>query len=167
MKSLILDYVLYNLWANRRICSLLEKAGEAVADKEQSSSFPTLRKTLMHIWDAETIWHKRMNGESSPAWPPHKDFKGSLGELCNGLLEQSGQLVRMVEQIEDNALFESFFYTDIKGNAHSNVHWQTLMHCINHSTFHRGQLVTMLRGVGMTELVPTDLIAYFRERSKV
>ena len=33
---------------------------------------------------------------------------------------------------------------------------------MNHSTYHRGQLVTLLRGAGFTALSTTDLISFYR-----
>ncbi|WP_223233283.1 DinB family protein [Chitinophaga sp. CF418] len=33
---------------------------------------------------------------------------------------------------------------------------------MNHSTYHRGQLVNMLRQVGFTQLSSTDLATYYR-----
>jgi uncharacterized damage-inducible protein DinB len=37
-------------------------------------------------------------------------------------------------------------------------------HVVNHATYHRGQVTTMLRQLGATPPKPMDLIAYYRER---
>jgi uncharacterized damage-inducible protein DinB len=42
--------------------------------------------------------------------------------------------------------------------------WQMLQHVANHSTYHRGQIATMLRQLG-TKATSTDLIAFYRERA--
>jgi uncharacterized damage-inducible protein DinB len=44
----------------------------------------------------------------------------------------------------------------------SNLLAPILQHVVNHSTYHRGQIATMLRQLG-TKAIPTDLIAYHRE----
>jgi uncharacterized damage-inducible protein DinB len=50
--------------ANGKIDEILNNITEEVFDREMASSFPTLHKTIFHIWDAETIWFARINGFS-------------------------------------------------------------------------------------------------------
>lgn len=56
-------------------------------------------------------------------------------------------------------------YQDMKGNAHRTPVWQIVLHVVNHATLHRGQAMSLLRQLG-AEAVPTDLIFYYREKSK-
>ena len=42
--------------------------------------------------------------------------------------------------------------------------WQMLQHLVNHCTYHRGQIATMLRQLGAKTL-GTDLILYYREQA--
>ena len=85
----------YNLWANQTITSYVLKAGEAIADIEQAGSFPSVRKTLLHIWDAQFIWFNRLHGTSLSEFPS-KSFKGNLQEACDGLLKSSQQIIDYV-----------------------------------------------------------------------
>lgn len=39
--------------------------------------------------------------------------------------------------------------------------WQLLRHVVNHSTYHRGRVVTMLRQLG-AGTVSTDLVLFYR-----
>jgi uncharacterized damage-inducible protein DinB len=41
-----------------------------------------------------------------------------------------------------------------------------LQHVVNHSTYHRGQVATMLRQSGATPPKAMDLIAFYRERTR-
>jgi uncharacterized damage-inducible protein DinB len=43
--------------------------------------------------------------------------------------------------------------------------WQCLQHVANHSTYHRGQITTMLRQLG-AKPAGTDLIGFYRERAQ-
>jgi uncharacterized damage-inducible protein DinB len=45
-----------------------------------------------------------------------------------------------------------------------NPLWQALQHLVNHGSYHRGQVTTMLRQVGAGP-VSTDLIVFYRERA--
>lgn len=163
MKNLLLKYTRYNLWANTKVCNeFIAKLDPILLDKEVPSSFPSIRKTLYHIWDAETVWYQRLNQEPNIKWPPHADFKGTFSEFQKLFLLQSEQLCQWVENRSEEDLQKDFQYLDSRGKSHSNNIHDAVHHCMNHSTFHRGQLVTMLRNVGFTELSSTDYIAYCR-----
>jgi uncharacterized damage-inducible protein DinB len=53
-------------------------------------------------------------------------------------------------------------YKAFSGDEFSNPLWQSLHQVSNHATYHRGQIVTMLRQLGVKP-VSTDLIMYYRE----
>ena len=56
-------------------------------------------------------------------------------------------------------------YKSTAGVAGASVLWQMLQHVVNHSTYHRGQVTTMLRQLGAAPPKAMDLIAFYRERS--
>ena len=160
MQEIILNYTSYNLWANTKITEVLKNIGTLLLDKEVKSSFPSLRKTTYHIWSAEEVWYKRLHGESPPSLPePTNDFS----EFAKLFSSRSQAFIDLVKRKDENFLTQVCAYKDTKGNPHSNMHWQMIMHCMNHSTYHRGQIITMLREVGEPKVPTTDLIAYFRE----
>ncbi len=153
----------YNLWANTRICNFIQDAGPVNADKEQVSSFPTIRKTLYHIWDAQAIWLMRLNGESVNTWPSH-GFEGSLQEACKSLVENSEAFVTYAAKLSEADFQKEVVYHSLDKTAFTNTIEEVLLHVMNHSTFHRGQLITMLRGAGVEQLGSTDLIRFLREQ---
>jgi uncharacterized damage-inducible protein DinB len=64
-----------------------------------------------------------------------------------------------------NACNDSFFdenceYTNLKGEQFSTPFATVIMHCMNHGTYHRGQLVTMFRQLGLEEIPSTDLMTF-------
>ncbi|MGE5861434.1 MAG: DinB family protein [Ignavibacteria bacterium] len=162
MKELLKDYTKYNIWANERICKVLEPLGSEILDKEIKSSFPGIRKTIYHIWDAETIWYKRLNGKSLHEWPSEV-FKGSFLEFQNEFLGGSGKFFMYVINKEKKDLEKELTYKNVKGMQFTSKICHILQHVVNHSTFHRGQIITMLRNAGVTELPVTDFIAFTRE----
>jgi uncharacterized damage-inducible protein DinB len=161
MLSYIRTLSLYNVWANRKILDFVLDAGEKKADKVLVSSFPTISLTLIHIWDAQHIWLERMNGMSAGSWPGQK-FNGNLIELADGLRNSSDDLVAYCESVSIKELTSQISYLNPKGDRFSNSVQEILTHLFNHSTFHRGQIVTMLRNTGFTSLSQTDLIEYYR-----
>ena len=163
MKEILLHYVNYNLWANTKIAEALKNITPSLLDQEVKSSFPSLRKTIYHIWAAEAVWYKRLHGDSPPSLPePTNDFP----EFAKLFSSCSQSFIDIVKSKDENFLTQVCAYKDTRGNSHSNMHWQMIMHRMNHSTYHRGQLITMLREVGETKVPTTDLIVYFRETGK-
>lgn len=159
MKANLDRYVSYNLWANKEIAQLLESLPNETLDVEVASSFSTLRKTVYHIWDAEKIWLKRLQGTSLDFWP---SSKLTAAVPIRAFLEESEAYEAHVHGQLESTLMGDLTFDDTKGAPYTLPISGIIMHTMNHSTFHRGQLVTMLRGFGITELPKTDLIEYYR-----
>ena len=158
---ILIQYTTYNFWANEKLLNIISELDESVLNKEIVSSFPSLSKTLMHLWDAETIWLKRLKGESLDDWPS-KTFSGNIFDIRNGILSLDKSFIEYVESLDEERLIENFNYKNIEGKPFTNPIWQSILHCMNHSTYHRGQLVTMLRQCDYKNIPATDFIAYCR-----
>jgi uncharacterized damage-inducible protein DinB len=165
MKELLLNYVNYNFWANTRICNVLEKLDEQLLDVEMKSSFPTIRETLYHVWGAEFIWYKRLHKESLSVWP-FEDFKGEFSESKSEFLKQSELFIKYVFDLPGDSLNATIEYSNMEGKKFSNKICNIIQHVMNHATFHRGQIITMLRNLGVTELPSTDFIVFTRINEK-
>ncbi len=55
LKSHLLSYINFNLWANTQKTDWLLSKDPVLMTATVNSSFPTLHKTLEHIWVAECI----------------------------------------------------------------------------------------------------------------
>ncbi|HCA42265.1 MAG TPA: hypothetical protein DEP28_03335 [Bacteroidetes bacterium] len=161
MKELLLKYTRYNHWANERICLLLTSLPAEILDKEIKSSFTSIRKTLYHLWDAELIWIERINGFSFDKWPS-ESFDGDIVEATQLILTNSNRFSDLVSNNDEEYLNKRISYQNMKGDEFNNPVWELIMHCMNHSTFHRGQIVTMLREADVKDIPGTDLILYYR-----
>lgn len=163
LKEHLTKYAEYNLWANKRLTAKLAELKPADWTLEQKSSFTTIRQTLLHICDAETVWYKRLKGES-PTEMPDKNFDGSNDEVIQMLLDISSQFCEFVKKSDETFLNSDCNYKSTTGSPFTNAVSGIIQHCLNHSTFHRGQLVTMMRFCGVTGLPSTDYITYLREQ---
>jgi len=161
LKDSLENLTKYNLWANTKMFGFISAAGEVKADAIQNSSFPSIRKTLYHIWDAETIWYNRLHGKLFNLWPG-KNYSGNLMEAGKLFLNMSENFVTFIKEKREDELGAQITYTNSEGKEFSNTISQVVMHCMNHSTFHRGQIVTMLRNTGFTNLSSTDYISFCR-----
>ena len=158
----ILIYTQYNYWANELLLSVIEKEmNDEMLDNIIVSSFPSLRKTVYHLWDAEFIWLKRLTGESLNEWPS-KNFTGTFSEAKEKILLNDKSFIEFVRNLNDEKLSNTFTYKNIEGKTFTNPIWESVHHCMNHSTYHRGQIVTMFRQLGLTNIPSTDFITYCR-----
>ena len=151
----------YNTWANERCCQFIEGAGEERCLLKQESSFGTIRETLIHVWDAQHIWLERLQGRSPAAWPG-QNFTGTALQAARELCLQSAQWESFASGFDAERILLPVNYTNLRGDVFSSTVAQITAHVMNHGTFHRGQLVTMLRGSGYNDLKQTDLIAFYR-----
>lgn len=157
LKEHIKNIFLYNQWANEKLFAAIPAV---LADVEINSSFNSIRKTVYHMWDAETVWLERITNKPPTPWPASAEYIGTFEESFVKIKEQENNYIKFIEGTD---LSERVYYKNLKGDEFSNSYFEVLSHVANHSTFHRGQLVTMLRQVGVTQIPSTDLIAYYRK----
>lgn len=150
----------YNSWANHRALDASSALSAEQFTQNLRSSFPSLRDTLAHIMLAEWIWLERWQGRS-PAFPP-SDFPDLASIRTRWRTIEAG-LNAFVQKLSPADLDRVVEYKNTKGNAFSNPMRQMLQHLVNHGTYHRGQITTMLRQLGATPLT-TDLMAFYREQ---
>lgn len=162
IKDLLVDYTRYNLWVNTLLVDLFKNVDEALISQYVESSFPSIRATLIHLWDVEKLWLARLRG-MSPTKFPSENFEGSNAEVYDSLLATSKEFLEFVShQTEDSLNADiSFTLLSAKGvfqqKAADMIH-----HCMNHQTFHRGQIVTMARQLGITQFPRMDYIIFKR-----
>lgn len=163
MKEIYLKYCKYNLWANQRLTAIFKNLPEDKADQHIESSFPSAKKTILHIWDAELIWLKRLQGESVNSFPS-KTFTGTAIDAIQGLLQTSTDFLGFVEMQEEQYFNKAFTVQTITSGIYTQMAYEMIHHCMNHSTYHRGQLLMMARQLGLRDVPSTDMIFYLREK---
>ena len=162
MKELLVQYANFNVWATQRITDVIVQLPEEKIHTEITSSFPTMYKTVLHLLDAESIWWQRLKLQEHID-RPSKSFTGSFAELQKKLLQQSSLFSEWVNNASDPQLQHVFAYIRDKEQNKMQV-FDMLIHLFNHNSYHRGQLVTMLRQMGVTKIPSTDFAAYLRSK---
>ena len=165
MKKALQDYITYHIWANTRIVDCIRKLSEEQIYQEVTSSFPGIYNTVLHMWNAERAWWLRLQQEpnivSATDW-----FKGDFNELVENLQQQSQLWKDWISSTTDEALQQSFNYKTYNGDPYTQPIQEVVFHFINHATYHRGQLVTILRQLGVTTIPSTDMIVFYRAVGK-
>lgn len=156
MKELLQQYARYNVWANQQFIKVLRQMTEEQVDMKIQSSFPTIRKTVYHMWSAEDIWMQRMELVERPLYQA-TIFEGTLEEALVNWEKTSEKLVHFVENKHDDEAFNHIVqYYDLNKRPSKVPIVRVLMQVFNHATYHRGQLVTMFRQAGVKKIPQTD-----------
>jgi len=153
----------YNAWANRRAMDASAALTSDQFIKQLGSSFSSVRDTLAHIFGAEWIWLERFQGRS-PASLPDVTQYADLASLRRAWLEHEERLLGFVGGLKQDDLNRTLEYKTLKFGTYSNPLWQSMQHVVNHGTYHRGQITTMLRQLGAQPIL-TDLMHFYRERA--
>lgn len=165
MKELLKQYATYNIWASQKIIDIILSLPEEKQMAEMPSSYNSLYKTVLHIWDAESIWWQRMKLQERID-VPSQNFKGTMKELVDGLMQQSKRWEEWIMNASDLSIEHVFQYKTLSKEQFKQPTWQMLLHVFNHGTYHRGQLINMLRQSGVQKLPATDFIIWARNNKK-
>ncbi|GAB4034579.1 DinB family protein [Spirosoma gilvum] len=158
--SLVHDYAAYNAWANKRLVDWLQTKPADLMEQEVPSSFPTLRETLVHIWDTQRFWLAVVQQVPMPTSFRLEGFHGTLDDVFIGLVTQSNQFAEYVRRLTEAELEQEVYFTTPWVDG-VQTRLSFIQHCLNHSTYHRGQVVTIGRMVGLTDAPMTDY-SFFR-----
>jgi uncharacterized damage-inducible protein DinB len=156
------DLYAYNRWANRRILAAATVLPAEERGRDLGSSFPSVQATLTHVLGAEWIWLERWNGRSPAGFPADWEL-GDWAELERRWEDVERTQASFVGGLSEADLQRAVDYRTIDGTPYAARLGQLLRHVVNHSTYHRGQVVTMLRQLGHPAPT-TDLVVYHREQ---
>ncbi|HYN06804.1 MAG TPA: DinB family protein [Vicinamibacterales bacterium] len=153
----------FHYWARNRMLAAVEPLSAEQYTRDLGNSFKSVRDTLVHMYSAEWVWYTRWQG-TSPTSPIPFDKFADLAALTAAWRDLEAQVRSFVDGLEAAAVGRPFDYRMMNGQAVRSVFWQMLQHVVNHGTYHRGQVVTMLRQLGLPAPKSTDLIMFYRER---
>jgi uncharacterized damage-inducible protein DinB len=163
MKGLLQQLAAYNIWANALLMEILKKLPGELHQKEIPSSFNSLEKTVLHMWNAESVWWQRMKLQERITGPM-ESFNGKMEDAIEGLTLQNKQWNEWINKAQEHHLQHVFQYQNFKGEQFKQPIYQMLLHLFNHGTYHRGQIVNMLRQLGVEKIPQTDFIVWSRKK---
>lgn len=153
----------YNRWANVRMLDALAELTPEELTGDTKSSHPSLLATLMHMLGAEWVWLERWKGSSPASFPDAEglDSVAAVRERWDALWRDQQSFL---SGLEDDGPERPLQYRLFSGLEDARPLGDLMRHVVNHGSYHRGQLVTMLRQLGK---VPpsTDYILYLREEA--
>lgn len=155
----------YHYWARDRMIEAVDALTPEQYSKDLGSSFTSVRDTVVHAYGAEWNWYERWVGHSPTALPDVAVFP-DVATLRTAWKTQERNIRLLVDALASaNELDRVFKYRTFDGQETESVFSHMLQHVVNHATFHRGQVTTLLRQLGAPAPRPQDLIRFYRERA--
>lgn len=151
----------YNHWANARVFDAVSGLTREEFAKDLNGSYGSVRETLTHVVWAEWIWLQRWKGSSPQTifqvtdFPRQDDLRARWSEVVIGQRD-------FVEVLTPERLLAVVSYVNLQGQRWQYPLWREMYHVVNHSSYHRGQVTTMLRQLGARP-VPTDFLVFHDE----
>ncbi|MFI5251569.1 MAG: DinB family protein [Bacteroidota bacterium] len=170
----------YNAWANKRTFEIVEQVPTDQYMQDMKTSHGSIHGTLLHLVGAEKIWLDRWKQISNPTMLQAKDIP-SLAELRKIWDAVQQEREKFLASFTDDTVKTSMSETTrtavyqfkspneaiqlstTKGDTYTHTFAQMMQHLVNHSTYHRGQITSLLRQIGVKP-IGTDLITYFRKK---
>jgi uncharacterized damage-inducible protein DinB len=151
----------FHYWARDRALAAVEMLTAEQYAKPMGRSFSSIRDTLNHIYGAEWVWYSRWNGVSPTSFP--LDELSELGMLRAKWSELEGKVRAYVDATDEDGMNRVIEYRLMSGTPGASPLWQMVVHVVNHATYHRGQVTTLLRQHNAMPSKSTDMITFFRE----
>ena len=153
----------YHYWARDRMLDALDPLAPEQLTRDLGSSFKSVRDTAVHIYSADWVWYMRWLGRGPREMVPLDRFE-TVASLRAAWRDLEADIRAFVERLGPDGIAQVFEYRLFNGTEGRSVFWHMLQHVVNHGSYHRGQLTTMLRQLGAAPPKSLDLIAFHRER---
>jgi uncharacterized damage-inducible protein DinB len=154
----------YHYWARDRVLDAVTPLTPERYNRDLGSSFKSIRDTLTHTYAAEWAWHSRWQGVSPTALLPVDQFP-DVAALRLAWVGHEARMRSFVDGLGEEGVSRVVEYKLLSGQPGASPIWQMLQHVVNHASYHRGQVTTMLRQIGAEPPKPLDMIAYYRVKS--
>jgi uncharacterized damage-inducible protein DinB len=155
----------YTEWANDLAMEAADELPEGDLHRETGISHGSIFGTLTHMAGAEWIWLERWHGRS-PAkaeawtlWTPEscRDL-ATLNDRWQDVVDRRAQFI---SNLDEDKLGTELHFSLLSGDPSSMRLVDQMQHVANHATMHRGQVVGMIRQLGI-DPPSTDLLFYLR-----
>jgi uncharacterized damage-inducible protein DinB len=152
----------YTVWANHRVMRVAATISIDDFKRDLGNSHGGVRGTLTHMMSAEWIWLERWKGVSPQRHLDEGEFPDLLALRERWSVVEEHR-VSWLRSLDDRAPAADVAYQTMDGRAFHSPLWALVQHVANHATYHRGQVLTLLRLVG-AKPVNTDMVLWDRER---
>jgi uncharacterized damage-inducible protein DinB len=161
----IRDHFRYSEWANARLLEAAAQVSPEDAIRDSGISHVSLQGLLVHLYGADRLWYRRIVEGRSPSGLFDAEEDVSMLRALRDLPAQCRLWVEWADRLTDAEAVEIKHYGDMKGAARHEPTWAVVAHVVNHSTYHRGQIASVLKQLGH-QPPGTDYIVWYRDQAR-
>jgi uncharacterized damage-inducible protein DinB len=155
----------YTEWANDLAMDAAAKLPDDILRRDVGISHKSVFGTLLHMAGAEWIWLERWNGRSpakNEAWSLWTtDSCADLSMLQERWRDLIDRRTQFISELDEERLEAELAFKLLSGDPSSMRLVDQMQHVANHATMHRGQVVGMIRQIGI-DPPSTDMLFYLR-----
>ncbi len=155
----------YHYWARDRLLDAVERLTPEQYTKNLGNSFSSIRDTLAHLYGADWLWCSRWEGGAPQDLPDVRTFPDKLSDIRTMWKTQEQKVRAVLDRLGEDGINHPMEYRALDGTSQRQAFWCQLQHLVNHGSYHRGQVTTMLRQLDVAPAKSMDLIAFYRERA--
>jgi uncharacterized damage-inducible protein DinB len=152
----------FHYWARNRMLDAVDPLTQEQFVRELGGSFGSVRNTVVHTLSAECVWLSRWKGENPPGMLSPDGYPDPAS-VRRAWTDSEAKLRQFFELVDEAGLQTVVPYQLFSGLASASPLWQMLQHVVNHASYHRGQVTTLLRQLGAAPPKGMDLITFYRE----
>ena len=161
MKDDFVSLYAYNRWADRHVLDACRKLTPEQYVAEPVPGWSSVRSTIVHIAIVTEGWLRGLTGETVGSAPPETDFP-TVDDAARHLDRAYQTLDKLLPTLTPERLATPM---TLRGGGRTAVlpPWVVLRHVVNHATYHRGQVASKLKRLGI-EQPATDFIFWVFEQ---
>ena len=155
----------YTEWANGVALKAAAELSEEGLRRDVGISHGSIFGTLLHMAGAEWVWLERWHGRSpvgKEAWSLWTtESCADLATLAERWRDVVDRRARFLSELDESRLPAEMPFKLLSGDDNSLRLVDQMQHVVNHATLHRGQVVGMIRQLGIAP-PSTDMFFYLR-----
>ncbi|MFH1745557.1 MAG: DinB family protein [Planctomycetota bacterium] len=158
----LFTYYSYNDWANTRLFSVSKKLDDEQLDRTFDIGLGTLRRTLVHLYNADQWWYENWTAGGKPEFDelPQTTSVSELEQLLN---ETSAKRNEFLADCGDDDL-QREVGAWVRPDARFCFRLgESMLQVCTHGTHHRAQALNMLRQLGV-ELPSLELVDWLDQQ---
>jgi uncharacterized damage-inducible protein DinB len=148
LSTIIHEGMDYNYWARDRQLQTCASLSSEQFLRPLGGSFPSVRETFAHMLAVEWLWLERWRGNAPKTLIPIDELP-TLAAVAERWGAVERELREYLVRLDEETLTRPLTCISTRGEEWTYPLWRMITHLLNHQSYHRGQVTTLLRMLGV------------------
>lgn len=152
----------YMAWADDVMLTGAEQLSDAELTAPRDALFKNITGTFDHTLVVHEIFHAHLEGRDHAHHARYRNEPLAFPDVARRLREMNDYFVEVARSSTGFDLNEKISFTFVGGGEGSMTREEILLHLVNHSTYHRGFVSTLLYPLKV-KVAANDLTVFLRD----